>query len=143
MSRRGLKGKAKDFDFNELVGAYELAEENIDLAARNALIEVFHQVQKDASKTFASHRKRGVVEKALLDNPIITYSAGTISTPLGYQIRGGPKGSQGFVTIFLMFGTPKIRPNRELWSIFFGKEFDDRVEASIANHIFKNYFDGI
>lgn len=55
----------------------------------------------------------------------IEWNATVASVPVGFDIKSG-----GLVSIFLMYGTPRMDPDKELYNAFFGNATKKEVMAA-------------
>lgn len=86
-------------------------------AVNKALIETHKIVTEKAEAAIEPHRRTGATEASLRREAVPEWSGDVASIKVGFDIENG-----GLPSIFLMYGTPHIKPDSALYNAFFGKE---------------------
>ncbi len=99
----------------ELIGRIDKAGGDMKAAVNQALTKGKEAVQPDIEEAIRRHRRTGRTE-ASLDNDMRVAWDGTVgSIDIGFHIRKG-----GLPSIFLMYGTPRIQPDKKLYNAVYG-----------------------
>lgn len=94
-------------------------------AVNKALIETHKIVTEKAEAAIETHRRTGATEASLRHDVVIEWNRDVASIKVGFDIENG-----GLPSIFLMYGTARIKPDKTLHDAFFGKEtIKEIVEA--------------
>ena len=80
-----------------------------------ALNESFDIITPQAKTEIKPHHLSGDTEKSLRTTPVIEWNGDRASVPVGFDIKSG-----GLASIFLMYGTPRMTPDKGLYDAFFG-----------------------
>ena len=80
-----------------------------------ALTESFNIITPQAKTEIKPHHLSGDTEKSLRTTPVIEWNGDRASVPVGFDIKSG-----GLASIFLMYGTPRMTPDKGLYDAFFG-----------------------
>ena len=80
-----------------------------------ALNESFEIITPQAKTEIKPHKLSGDTEKSLRTTPVIEWNGDRAYLPVGFDIKGG-----GLASIFLMYGTPRMTPDKGLYDAFFG-----------------------
>lgn len=86
-------------------------------AVNKALIETHKIVTDKAEAAIEPHKRTGATEASLRREAVPEWSGDVASIKVGFDIENG-----GLPSIFLMYGTPHIKPDTALHNAFFGKE---------------------
>lgn len=120
MAKRRGKSKSKfsfDFqEFSELIEKLDKAGGNIPAAVESSLKAAHGYITPGLKSGIGRHRLTGDTEKSLQATGQVVWD-----TPLRAHIRIGFKISEGGLpSIFLMWGTPKMKPDTKLKAAAFG-----------------------
>lgn len=104
-------------------------------AVNKALIETHKIVTEKAEAAIEPHRRTGATEASLRREAVPEWNGDVASIKVGFDIENG-----GLPSIFLMYGTPHIKPaDPALYDAFFGddtiKEIVEAQEKTIYNAI--------
>lgn len=116
--------------FDRILKELDRLEADTKEVAEKALKKTFDIVQK---KTEIGMQKQnlpakgrydsGETRKAIIQRPEVSWSGDTASVDVGFDL----KQDEGFVSIFLMHGTPKMKPNKKLYDTFYAKKTKDEI----------------
>lgn len=113
-----------EFDgFTELLERFEEMEKDLKPAVEKALKETHRIMTPGIKSAIAPHRLTGETEGSLRESPRVEWNGLVGSIDIGFDISDG-----GLPSVFLMYGTPKIRPDMNLWSAIYGDAVTRRVE---------------
>lgn len=76
------------------------------------------------------HHRTGDTEKSLMLDAKVEWSGSTASVDVGFDIAHG-----GLASIFLMYGTPKMQPDKKLYNAIYGSATKRKVRE-IQEEIF-------
>lgn len=99
----------------ELIGRIDKAGGDIKQAVNIALTKGKEAVQPDIEEAIARHRRTGRTEASLDDSMQVAWDGTVGSIEIGFHIRKG-----GLPSIFLMYGTPRIQPDKKLYNAVYG-----------------------
>lgn len=119
-----MANKAKiEFDgFDEVVSRITNLGGDVKGITEKALKETHKIITAKAEEAIKPHYKTGATEKSLNRDAKISW-AGTIgSVEVGFDISNG-----GLPSIFIMYGTPRMKKDQKLYNAFFGKSTKNEV----------------
>lgn len=120
----------------EFEGFKEISEKldrlggNLKATTDQALKKSFNAVTPGIVSAMAPHRQSGDTESSLKTSAEVTWNGLVAEMPIGFDISKG-----GLPSVFLMFGTPKISPDRKLYNAVYGSTIKKKV-----NEIQENVF---
>ena len=131
-------GKKFKLEFNGLDTMLEQLEKlngDIKTTTENALKATFSVVTPNIQNAIAvspyNFDRTGQTKKSLVKMPAIEWEGLIASVPIGFDIAGG-----GLASIFLMYGTPSIQPDRGLYTAIYGTKTQNQV-AKIQREVFE------
>lgn len=83
-----------------------------DQVLQNAHDIVTANIKRDMQK----HHRTGKTEKAILDHTKVEWSGSMASIDIGFDLANG-----GFPSIFLMYGTPRMDKDQQLYDHIYGR----------------------
>lgn len=86
-------------------------------AVNKALIETHKIVTDKAEAAIKSHKRTGATEASLRREAVPEWNGDVASIKVGFDIENG-----GLPSIFLMYGTARVKPDTALYDAFFGKD---------------------
>ena len=112
-----------EFDgFADMMAKLDELEGDLKKVTEDCL-EVAHDIitpkVHDAMK---KHRQTGDTEKSIKDNSSVEWEGMTASVDIGFKISEG-----GLPSIFLMYGTPRMKKDTKLYSAIYGKKTRDEI----------------
>lgn len=112
-----------EFDgFEEVIARLIKLNGDIKGVTEKALRETHKVITKKAEAAIAPHKETGVTEKSLKRNAEIEWVGTLASVETGFSIRNG-----GLASIFLMYGTPRMQKDQNLYNAFFGNKTKKEV----------------
>lgn len=116
--------------FDRILKELDRLEADTKKVAEKALKKTFDIVQK---KTEIGMQKQnlpakgrydsGETRKAIIQRSEVSWSGDTASVDVGFDL----KQDAGFVSIFLIHGTPKMKPDKKLYDAFYAKKTRDEI----------------
>ena len=107
-----------EFDgFEEVIARLTKLDGDIKSVTEKALRETHKVITHKAETAIAPHKETGATEKSLKRNAEIEWAGTLASVETGFSIRQG-----GLPSIFLMYGTPRMKKDQNLYNAFFGNK---------------------
>lgn len=120
---------------NELLNRIELLNGNVRATTEQALREthriVTHKAENAMSATYLPARGKYSTGETLLHlrrNAAIEWHGDVAEVKVGFDIKRG-----GLTSIFLMYGTPRMKPDKELYNAFFGNRTKKEIVEAQEN----------
>lgn len=118
---------------DELLKRFEGQLDMLQPAAGKALEAAHGVVTPKLASAIASHRRTGRTAASLWGYPLIEWQGSTLaSVRVGFSISGG-----GLASVFLMYGTPRIAPDRTLYNALWGTNTMHAVEQAEAEAFYE------
>ena len=112
-----------EFDgFEEVIARLTKLDGDIKGVTEKALRETHKVITKKAETAIAPHKQTGATEKSLKRNAEIEWVGTLASVEVGFDISHG-----GLPSIFLMYGTPRMKKDQNLYNAFFGNKTKKEV----------------
>lgn len=111
------KTKIEFEGFEEVIARLTKLDGDIKGVTEKALRETHKVITKKAETAIAPHKLTGATEKSLVRNAEIEWVGSEASVETGFSIRNG-----GLASIFLMYGTPRMKKDQILYNAFFGNK---------------------
>lgn len=110
----------------------QMKELNGDLrkTTETALVETFNTVTPGIKTAMSKHHRTGATESSIVEQPTVEWSGNLAAVPIGFKISKG-----GLPSIFLMYGTTKMSPDRSLYNAVYGKATRDKA-AEVQRQVF-------
>lgn len=126
------------FEGNVFAGLLEKLDElsgDVGAAIEESLEESSKIVQKNVETAMQKHNRTGETEKQILKNEKVEKNG------VVYTIRVGFNLPEGLTSLFLMYGTPRSKPDRKLYNAIYGtktkKEIREKQTEVISEAIKK------
>lgn len=125
-----MSNKTKiEFDgFEEVISRLKKLDGDIKKVTEKALDETHKYVTKKADEAIRPHKLTGQTEKALKTKSDVDWSGTLASVKTGFSIHHG-----GLASIFLMYGTPRMKKDQKLWNAFWSKKTKDEIKKIQAD----------
>lgn len=118
MARMKLEVKGID----EIMDRLKKLGVDIREVTEEALVETHSIVTEKAETVIKKHHLTGATEESLRKKPIIEWNGQVAQVKTGFDIKNG-----GLPSIFLMYGTPRMKKDQKLYNAFFGKSTKDEI----------------
>lgn len=109
--------------FDEAVKRLESLEGNVKKAAGEALKKSKQTVQKNLEKAMQKHNRTHATVKSLDNESGVTWVGGIGTIHVGFNIADG-----GLPSVFLMYGTPRVKKDSKLYNAVYGKKIRDEIK---------------
>lgn len=117
-NKMGLEFKG----FDEVIANFEHAGGNVMQATEAALKASKQAVNPAAQAAILKHRRTGRTEASLDTNMHVNWEGLTAEINIGFNIRDG-----GLASIFLMYGTPRVQPDKKLYNSIYGPKIKKQI----------------
>lgn len=98
-----------EFDgFDKILKDIEKMGKSSKDVAENALKKARDQINSEAKSAISKHHRTGITESSIKNEPV-EWDGLVAKIPIGFDINNG-----GYPSIFLIYGTPKQKPDNEL-----------------------------
>ena len=113
-----------EFDgFSEAINRLTKLEGDVRGTTEKALKETHRIVTDKAEEAIAKHNRTGRTLGTLQRDAKVEWSGTTAKVDVGFDIHNG-----GLASIFLMYGTPRVKKDQQLYNAFFGKQTKTEVK---------------
>ena len=113
----------------------ELSHHGILEGTKNALIETHKLVTPKLEEAIKKHHRTGDVEASLVRTPKLNVVGTMVSIDIGFDLDNG-----GLPSIWLMHGTPRQAPDKNLYQALYGHKTASEV-AHVQYHAVKDVID--
>lgn len=110
----------------------EKAGGKIEKVAEKCLVAAHETVTPAIQKDMKRHRRTGKTEAAILTEADVTWEGTRASVPVGFNIKEG-----GLPSIFLMYGTPRMKKDAKLYNDIYGSKIKKEI-AKRQEEIFRD-----
>ena len=131
MARNTLRLDTKGFE--SLLTKLDEVGGNINEVVTKALEEAGQTIAEDTHKAMAANNlpaggkySNGKTEASIVDNPKVEWSGSRASIEVGFDF--GKPGAGGF----LITGTPKMKPDKELNRMYKGKKYMKQIQDQMS-----------
>ncbi|MCI7304107.1 MAG: hypothetical protein SOR93_10995 [Clostridiales Family XIII bacterium] len=118
--------------FDELIQRLNSVGKDTHEIAEKSLRKGFEAVTPGIASAIAPHRDTGQTEGALVRTPHIKWQGTMASVDVGFDIPHG-----GIASVFLMFGTPKMAPDCNLYNSVYGAKANRLMRQSAEEVLYE------
>ncbi len=116
--------------FEELTAKLQELGGDLEAVTEEALQKTHDRITPKLHKDMQKHHRTGTTEGAIVDTAKVKWSGSVASVDVGFDIKNG-----GFSSIFLMYGTPRMSPDRTLYNDIYGSKTKKEI-AELQEEIF-------
>lgn len=111
-----------DFDgFDEMIAKLESLG-NPKITVERALKESHTLITKELEKVMESHNRTHQTERSIKRSADVEWEGNIAFSEVGFDIANG-----GIASIFLMYGTPKMSPDKKLYNAIYGTAMRKKI----------------
>lgn len=133
---------ALDFsDLESFLNEFPKLEEKTEEMVENGLKKVFTLVTTQLEPTIASHHKTGKTESTLKKDNKVKWDRNLAYIDTGFDLDAG-----GYPSIFLMHGTPTIKPDKKMYNAVYGAKTRKTIQQILQESVIEDmmrFVDGI
>lgn len=115
MARNKLRLEFKGFE--EYAARLDELGGDLKATTEKALKASHDLVTPKIKAAMTKHNKSGDTSRAILDKSPVVWDGAVASIDVGFDIQSG-----GMPSIFLMYGTPRVKPDRDLYNAIYGNK---------------------
>ena len=126
--------------FDDLIQQFKELEKDIKPIAEEALRESQKIIAAKSHEAMSKHHKTGDTEKTIIEDGKVEWEGSEVGIGVGFDIKVG-----GLPSIFLMYGTPRMKKDSKVYNAVYGKKTMDEVsmiQALIFADAINNHFGG-
>jgi HK97 gp10 family phage protein len=112
-------------EFAQLIDKVSAMGGNVEKAAREALEAARDIVTPAAKQAIRPHHRTGRTESSLRNNPVKRTGDGKLYVDVGFDLKNG-----GLPSLFLMYGTPRVKKDTKLYNALRGSAIRRRVQEA-------------
>ena len=113
-----------EFDgFDEVVARLYALEGNVKEVTEDALKKTKHHVHEKLKNAMQRHNQTFKTVHSLDDQSTVEWSESIASIDIGFHVHKG-----GLPSIFLMYGTPRMKKDSKLYGAIYGKKARDEIK---------------
>lgn len=116
--------------FDELSAMLEKLGGDLKATTEKALQDTHDFITPNLHADMAKHKKTGKTESSIVDNAKVQWTGTVASIDVGFDLSNG-----GMPSIYLMYGTPKMKPDKKLYNDIYGAKTKKDV-AELQQKIF-------
>ncbi len=121
MARNKLRLDFKGFE--EYAARLDELGGDLKAVTEKALKESHTFVTPKIKAAMAKHNRTGGTSRAILDKSPVVWDGAVASIDVGFDIQSG-----GMPSIFLMYGTPRVKPDRDLYNAIYGNKTKKEIK---------------
>lgn len=106
-----------------IIRQLEQLEVDVRQTVTDALQEAGQLVTEQARAAIQPHGRTGKTEASLRENPTVEWAGTEAAVNVGFDINNG-----GLPSIFLMYGTPRMKKDIKLYNAVYGAETKKKIE---------------
>lgn len=114
--------------FTDVIHQLEQLEVDVRETITDALQEAGQLVTEQARAAIQPHRRTGKTEASLRENPTVEWTGTEAAVNVGFDINNG-----GLPSIFLMYGTPRMKKDIKLYNAVYGAETTKKIEQIVRD----------
>lgn len=120
--------------FEELIADLEKAEGNVKGTVEECLKESSKIVTEELEAAMNRHTRTGKTKEAIIKNSEVSWEGTTAKIDVGFAFP------EGLPSIFLMYGTPRMKKDQKVYNAIYGKTVRDKI-ARVQEEILQKAVD--
>lgn len=121
MAKNKLRLEFKGFE--EYAARLDELGGDLKATTEKALKESHALVTPKIKAAMTKHNRTGGTSRAILDKSAVVWDGAVASIDVGFDIQSG-----GMPSIFLMYGTPRVKPDRDLYNAIYGNKTKKEIK---------------
>jgi hypothetical protein len=122
MAKKNKKFGIEFSGFEELAADYDKLGGDLKKIVEKCLEVAPKTINPEIKKDMERHRRSGRTERSIVENPKVEWQGNIARIPVGFDISKG-----GLPSIFLMYGTPRMKPDRKLYNDIYGNAIRKKI----------------
>lgn len=118
--------------FDEMIAKLDELQGDLKKTTEKALQASHKHVTPKLHADMKKHHRTGNTEETIVDDAPVIWEGTTASVRVGFLVSLG-----GLASIFLMYGTPRTKPDKKLYNDIYGPKTKKEI-AEIQREIFAN-----
>lgn len=114
----------------DMAGRIDKMGKSLKQTAEKALVATHSHITPNIKNAMGKHRRTGRTEDSIINNARVEWAGLVASIDVGFDINNG-----GLASVFLMYGTPRIKPDTKLRNAIVGAS-TRRAVQEIQKEIF-------
>lgn len=110
--------------FNELMEKYDKLGGDLKKIATECLEVAPQEINPRLHKAMQKHHRTGNTEESIVEHPKVEWSGSVGKIPVGFSFYAG-----GMPSIFLMYGTPRVKKDTTLYNAIYGSAIKKKISA--------------
>ena len=110
-------------EFDTLLEKFENTEKDVRKAVEKGMVNSGELVTEKIQDAMKKHYRTGKTISALYKDRTVTWEGSIATMPVGFNLKTG-----GLPSIFLMYGTPKMNPDKKLYNALYGNSTKKRIK---------------
>jgi len=120
-----------EFDgFDQVVARINKLEGDVKKTSEKALKASRDYITPNIKKEMSKHKRTGKTASSIAENESVKWEGSKASIYVGFKIKEG-----GIASIFLMYGTPKMKKDQKLYNAIYGASTLRKIK-NIQENIF-------
>ena len=112
-----------EFDgFEEVTARLTKLEGNVKATTEKALEASRDYVVPNLHSAMAKHKRTGKTEASIVENEKVKWTGTLAKIDVGFDLKHG-----GLPSIFLMYGTPKMKKDQQLYNAIYGSATQKKI----------------
>ena len=131
---KASSGKKLGIDYSELGNLTKQIKDmdgDVKKTSEVALTKSKQHINKKLHTEMKKHEQTGNTEKSIDETSKPIWIGSSVEIDVGFDISNG-----GLASIFLMYGTPRMKKDQKLFNAFYGKETSKEI-AEIQKEVFE------
>lgn len=108
--------------FDSLMERYKQLGGDLNAIAEECLIAAHSEVTPKLHADISRHRRTGKTEDSIVDTQTVKWEGSVATIDVGFNLR-----DHGMPSIFLMYGTPRMRKDSKLYNDIYGRAVQTRI----------------
>lgn len=108
--------------FEDLMNNFKKLGGDLKDVAEECLVKAHEDVTPETHQAMKKHHRTGKTEASIRDTAKVTWQGSTASIEVGFDLKQG-----GMPSIFLMYGTPRMKKDTKLYNAIYGSKVKKQI----------------